>query len=76
MPASGHVAWYRWILSVARAGGVRCSARQANALVVPVAAHFGVVDDGLTDCPPPWGDPTGETAVMNVLGRLAAAHAA
>ena len=35
-------------------------------MVVPVGAHFGLIDNGLP-LQPPHGDPTGELVVANIL---------
>ena len=66
MPETGFVAWRKWIQSVAAAAGEHCSNRRASALVMPVATHFGLIDNGLP-LQPPHGDPTGELAVANIL---------
>ena len=76
MPAN-FTTWRKWIQSVAAAtpwvdpegvwhDSIRLSNRKACALVMPVATHFGLIDNGLPLCPP-HGDPTGETVVANIL---------
>lgn len=64
----GLAPWRDWILDVARCRGLWCSRNLASRAAPAVAARFGVLDDGLSDSPPPWGDPTGEEAVMRVIG--------
>ena len=66
MPETGFIAWRKWIQQVADAAGEHCSNRRASALVMPVATHFGLIDNGLP-LQPPHGDPTGETVVANIL---------
>lgn len=63
---AGFIAWRRWIQSVANAAGLGCSKRAADRLVMPVATHFGLVDNGLP-LRPPHGDPTGELVVTAAL---------
>ena len=66
MPETGFIAWRKWIQSVAAAAGEPCSNRRASALVMPVATHFGLIDNGLP-LQPPHGDPVGELVVANIL---------
>ena len=66
MPETGFIAWRKWIQQVAAAAGLSCSNRKACAMVVPVATHFGLIDNGLP-LQPPHGDPVGETVVANIL---------
>ena len=66
MPETGFLAWRKWIQQIAAAAGEHCSNRRASALVMPVATHFGLIDNGLP-LSPPHGDPVGETVVANIL---------
>ena len=77
MPETGFIAWRKWIQSVAAVtpwvdsegvwhDSIRLSNRQACAMVMPVATHFGLIDNGLPT-QPPHGDPTGELVITAVL---------
>jgi hypothetical protein len=63
MPEANFVAWKRWVGQVARSIGCPLSDRQLKAVLPAVLLRLAAEGEPL----PMHPDPTGETAVRNVL---------
>lgn len=68
MPATNFLAWKRWVREVAASSGVPLSDRAAKAVLPTVLLRLAAEGEPL----PVHPDPTGETAVRNVLLDLLA----